>query len=500
MIRLSSTLHLIRSDPKVSACASLMLFFLVMAGFFLLRYDSRYFISNSLWAEDGPVFIEAALAHPWASITAPYSGYLHVYPRLLSALATVVPVAYLPTLLAAGWLAGIMFLWHIIAIGMAPRAAPRLAASAVLLGCLLQPHTGETFLSITNAQWWLAPALALMACFPQRFSSFYSIPTLLLSLTGPFSILILVPAWFQALKCKRYAIVLPLTAGATIQLFQLIKNGRPHQVLDPELTHWLFNFATFFSWGNESVWVQCAAGVFWAIAITAALRGTWEYRSLLLCGILAYLSALYAMKGMPAALSPLGNGARYFVLPYSAVILATFLNPVLSRWQTYIAALALLAIIFTAPVRIHQQETYYSAYAKLSAYEDSLSIPLAPRIQNSPGFTLNVSAAQLPMVQYSPLLAGGTEDIYAVATNSCGGVRAVGFVVETNFPEAGYAAVRWKDSNDDGYASERRFYQAGPQRMQFAFTKNKKPVTVQFQAPAGSNPAQIGKSYFLCLK
>lgn len=500
MTRLFNTLRLNRSDIMLRGFTSIALFVLVMAVFFFLRYDSPYFISNSLWAEDGPVFIEAGIAHSWASITTPYAGYLHLYPRLISAVAGIAPVAYLPTLFFAGWVAALLFLWHVVAKGFGHCTTPKFAASAVLLGCLLQPHNGETFLALTNSQWWLAAALALMACLPKKFNSFYSIPALLLSLTGPFSILFLLPGWFQAFRNKSYTIAVPLTIGAVTQVVQLVGNGRAEQVLDPEIKHWLFNFSTFFLWGNQSAFEIFAAGAFWAIAIAVALRGTSEYRSLILCGVLAYGSALYAMKGMPAALSPLGNGARYFVLPYTAVIIATFLNPALPRWQACIAAASLIFIFCSAPLKVHQVDTYYTAYAKLSAYEKTLSIPLAPPIANSPGFTLNVSANEPPITPAGTPLAGVGHGIYQVASNACPGVRAAGFVVETNFPVAGYATLQWKDGNDTEYSLERRFYQAGPQRMQFAFTKNKKPVNVQFQAPAETNSSQIGESYFLCLK
>lgn len=500
MTRLFNTPRLNWPDLMLRGLTSSALFVLVMAVFFFLRYDSPYFISNSLWAEDGPVFIEAGIAHPWASITTPYAGYLHLYPRLLSVVAGIAPVPYLPALFFAGWVAALLFLWHVLARGFGHCTMPTIAASAVLLGCLLQPHNGETFLALTNSQWWLAAALALMACLPQKFNSFYSIPALLLSLTGPFSILFLLPGWFQAVRNKSYVIALPLTVGAIIQVIQLLGNGRAEQALDPEIEHWLFNFSTFLLWGNQSASEIFAVVAFWAVALAVAIRGTSEYRTLIFCGVLAYASALYTMKGMPAALSPLGTGARYFVLPYTAVIVATFLNPALRRWQACIAGASLTFIFCSSPLKLHQVDTFYTAYAKLSRYEKTLSIPLAPPIPNSPGFALNVSANEPPIMTTGTPLAGVWHGIYQVASNACPGVRAAGFVVETNFPAAGYATLQWKDGNDTEYSSERRFYQAGPQRMQFAFTKNKKPVNVQFQAPPETDSSQIGKSYFLCLK
>lgn len=52
---------------------------------------------NSLWAEDGPIYLQAALGQGfWHSITSTYATYLVLIPRLIAEAATMVPLRYAP--------------------------------------------------------------------------------------------------------------------------------------------------------------------------------------------------------------------------------------------------------------------------------------------------------------------------------------------------------------------------------------------------------------------
>jgi len=58
---------------------------------------------DSLWAEDGSVFLTGAYAHRWwEQLLTPYNGYAAVYPRLVAVLAAHVPVAQAAALMALG--------------------------------------------------------------------------------------------------------------------------------------------------------------------------------------------------------------------------------------------------------------------------------------------------------------------------------------------------------------------------------------------------------------
>ena len=50
--------------------------------------DFNFFWGKYLWAEDGNEFLNNAFQMGFSSLLKPYSGYLHLYPRLISLFAT----------------------------------------------------------------------------------------------------------------------------------------------------------------------------------------------------------------------------------------------------------------------------------------------------------------------------------------------------------------------------------------------------------------------------
>jgi hypothetical protein len=49
---------------------------------------------RSIYAEDFPVYLAEALAHPWHSVLASYAGYLQLVPRLIGQLASLLPIRH----------------------------------------------------------------------------------------------------------------------------------------------------------------------------------------------------------------------------------------------------------------------------------------------------------------------------------------------------------------------------------------------------------------------
>lgn len=50
---------------------------------------------NTIWAEDGPIYLQAALTQGfWHAVFSPYAGYLVFVPRLIAEIATLVPLQY----------------------------------------------------------------------------------------------------------------------------------------------------------------------------------------------------------------------------------------------------------------------------------------------------------------------------------------------------------------------------------------------------------------------
>lgn len=56
---------------------------------------------NHVWAEDGALFLRDSLTRPFGSnLAAPYGGYLHVVPRLIAELMSVLPLTWAPIVVA----------------------------------------------------------------------------------------------------------------------------------------------------------------------------------------------------------------------------------------------------------------------------------------------------------------------------------------------------------------------------------------------------------------
>ena len=67
-------------------------------GVFLLLFARRpdALLNAQFWAEDGVIFFHSALLDGVHSLLVPYSGYVHVIPRLVAFAALALPFAFQP--------------------------------------------------------------------------------------------------------------------------------------------------------------------------------------------------------------------------------------------------------------------------------------------------------------------------------------------------------------------------------------------------------------------
>ena len=119
----------------------------------LLKADhGPHFADRHLWAEDGTVFLSSAHELGLDSLLAPYAGYYHLYPRIISMLANLAPLTERPEVLLAGWLAA-FFVMILAAVRLVRHlGGSRWHAATIALLIALQPHNGEVLFTITNAQ------------------------------------------------------------------------------------------------------------------------------------------------------------------------------------------------------------------------------------------------------------------------------------------------------------------------------------------------------------
>lgn len=120
---------------------------------------------DTIWAEDGSIFFTEALALPaWQSITHPYAGYLHVWPRVVAEAATALPVSWTAAVLAlaaAGLAAALGALCFVATGGHLRSVAARVC---IALSVTLAPTAG---FEVSNS-------VALLQ-FPLTFAVFWTL-------------------------------------------------------------------------------------------------------------------------------------------------------------------------------------------------------------------------------------------------------------------------------------------------------------------------------------
>ena len=148
------------------------------------------------WAEDGVQFFASQFGQAWPQFFIPYAGYLHTIPRFVAWVASLFPYAQAPLIYNAS--ATLIDAWAIAYFATRMRfIIPCWACVAIILAA---PGNGEILGTLTNVQWFLQLALfaAIISPAPKTRNSSIAARVVALtlflsmSLTGPFSILILI--------------------------------------------------------------------------------------------------------------------------------------------------------------------------------------------------------------------------------------------------------------------------------------------------------------------
>lgn len=176
---------------------------------------------DTIWAEDGLIFLQDALAHgPITAIAKTYAGYLHLVPRLIAELAALFPLGYAAVVLAIA--SNALLAVASLAIFVASRSHLASPWSRALLACAvsLAPAAGvEVLNNLANLQW------------PLLFASFWLI-------------LWLPRTWPGVLGSSMLLVATALSAGLAVLLLPLVvlrlvagPRGRE------QLPAWLFTLA-----------------------------------------------------------------------------------------------------------------------------------------------------------------------------------------------------------------------------------------------------------------
>jgi hypothetical protein len=197
-----------RETAKAVAFAIVIFFIL-----WLRRPDSL--LNAQFWAEDGGVFFREQVLFGFSgAFVRLYSGYAHVIPRIVMALACALPVRWVPlgvnfSALAIESVACSAFFWpcyrRIIASDALRAVCCLLMASSVAVG-------SELIATICNVQWYLCVlSLLLILTVSKRMEIWLTVAQVAIALSAPVTLLfiplILWQSWKNPAKYKGRPVV-----------------------------------------------------------------------------------------------------------------------------------------------------------------------------------------------------------------------------------------------------------------------------------------------------
>ncbi len=323
-----------------------------------------------LWAEDAWIFFHQQHTQGARALLVPYSGYLHLVPRLVAlAVDACAPLAWVPA--AYAWTSLLVLL-----VVARQALSPRLELPCrvpLALALVLVPHvSNEVFLNLANLQSILVAWTALLLVRrdpdpargdPRLLGLADGAALVLCGLTGPFAPLFLplfLLRWLRQRSRHRAAMLALALAVALVQGAVLWRNTPPSPApsqLGPHALAVLLGQKAFggLVLGTRlpyrlSPALLCALfAATWGVAL-AGTRG--RQRAAVACflavGALPLAAVLVKFRSRPDLLVAPGAGMRYF---YGPALFTTWALVVLAcqpeRWKRAVA-LALLALVLAS--------------------------------------------------------------------------------------------------------------------------------------------------------
>ena len=298
---------------------------------------------DSVWAEDGKVFLQGALHDSLPeAVGTTYAGYLHLVPRLLAELVALAPIESSARLLAVSGACLIVLCAFVVwraSAGHLPD--PRLRATLAALVVLVPIAGPESLDTIAYVQWYmLFAAFWLLLWRPSSLPCAIAAAVFvaLTAMSAPLSLILMPIAVLRAVATRDRrdaAIVLGYGVGAVVQLAAIVAAnsdqpaaGWDADLLPAYLVRVVGGFL-FGLYGDRGLWevfgwvfVVALAAVFAAlIALAVRRRGPARALSLVALGlsILLFLAAGYQRDLGDALMWPPGdsdsNQARYLIVP-----------------------------------------------------------------------------------------------------------------------------------------------------------------------------------------
>ena len=341
----------------------------LVASFLLLIARRPQAVTDpNLWAEDGQVFLRAALLEPWhESIFDPYAGYLHLGLRVWAEFTTVLPLSALALLFG---LLNLALFPVCLSVVLSRRLRWLIPSDAVRAGLylvlLLMPGMSETLGNLTNALWPIGIGLLLLSFCDEPRSRGGRVGELVAlaigGVTGATTML-LVPGfalrWWRQRTRHNVAAFGVVFLTAALQGILLLLNPRGHFGLDPE-PRTLPRAFVLRIWGLLGVgeqtladhvlhrpapaWVLvlCAAGIALTVAALMALPWIVRLHVAAIFGISVAATA-WAYNFNVKGLSEGPGGGRYFLIPVVLVLLTVFAAASTPAWRRAVLRYGVLA-------------------------------------------------------------------------------------------------------------------------------------------------------------
>jgi hypothetical protein len=180
--------------------------------------------TEALFAEDGKIFLADALSETTPSpLLDSYAGYIHVAPRLIGDVASVLPLEWAPTVMALlTTLAVAVLAVFVYATSSAWIASPAVRAMLAAAFVLLPAAAFEIVASPANLHWYIDFAAFWAVAYPatsRRAVAACAAVALLAALSDPLAAALLPVAIAAALWARGSRIALgALAAGLAVQL------------------------------------------------------------------------------------------------------------------------------------------------------------------------------------------------------------------------------------------------------------------------------------------
>ncbi|WIJ44212.1 hypothetical protein [Curtobacterium citreum] len=231
---------------------------------------------DTLWAEDSALFLQQRVeAGPLATVFRPYDGYLHLVPRLMTDLATALPVEdYARTVTALSCLVvGIvaaLTVWFVAPIARHPMTRAAFALVPALTPVVAFEVLGNSA-NVHSFLLYLVPVLLLVRPRTWRASVFPAVVAVVIGLSE-IQALFFVPLLVLMVRRRRaWPIGFGLVAALAVQLLVNLTSGRVRTPVDQRLSDvvrgWFLEPVTSSFWPRASTAADHIAAHGWPLVL-----------------------------------------------------------------------------------------------------------------------------------------------------------------------------------------------------------------------------------------